>query len=185
MKVTETALPGVLIIEPRTFKDERGFFYETFHAERYAEIGIKEKFVQDNFSRSVKNVVRGLHYQLEHAQGKLVYVAYGHVLDVIVDIRVDSPAFGQAITIEISDQNHRQVYVPRGMAHGFCVLSDHVDFLYKCTDYYYPASEFGLCWNDPDLQISWPKIENPILSRKDLVYPRLKDIPRDQLPKMS
>lgn len=182
MKVLETELPGVLIIEPHIFNDARGYFYETFQAERYAQHGIKENFVQDNFSSSVKNTVRGLHYQLEHAQGKLVFVTRGHVLDVIVDIRVGSPAFGKAITIDLSEDNHRQVYIPQGLAHGFCVLSEHANFLYKCTDYYYPAAEFGVCWNDPDLQIAWPAIANPLLSPKDALYPRLKDIDKAQLP---
>jgi dTDP-4-dehydrorhamnose 3,5-epimerase len=182
MNVTKTILPGVLVVEPRIFRDERGYFYESFHAGRYAEYGIKETFVQDNFSQSKKNVVRGLHYQLEHAQGKLVFVTYGSVLDVIVDIRRGSPTFGKAITVELSDSNQRQVYIPPGLAHGFCVLSDRVDFLYKCTDFYYPNSEFGVCWNDPDLQIQWPVMDNPILSAKDAVYPRLKDIPNGQLP---
>lgn len=185
MKVMETMLPGVLIVEPRLFHDARGYFYETFHGDRYKECGIKETFVQDNFSRSKKNVVRGLHYQMEHAQGKLVFVTHGHVLDVIVDIRTDSPAFGQHITVELSNENYRQVYIPPGLAHGFCVLSDHADFLYKCTDFYYPASEFGIAWNDPDLQIAWPHIIEPILSSKDAVYPRFKDIPQDLLPKMK
>ncbi|MBV8802775.1 MAG: dTDP-4-dehydrorhamnose 3,5-epimerase [Gammaproteobacteria bacterium] len=182
MKVTETALPGVLIIEPRTFQDSRGYFYETFHAERYEQFGIKEKFIQDNFSSSVKNVIRGLHYQMEHAQGKLVYVTYGHVVDVVVDIRVGSPAFGKSITVELNDQNNRQIFIPPGLAHGFCVLSDRADFLYKCTDFYYPASEFGICWNDPVLQIAWPRIEQPILSIKDSQNLYLKDIPAEKLP---
>lgn len=185
MKVTETILPGVFIIEPRAFHDARGYFYETFHAERYEQYGIKEKFVQDNFSSSVKNVVRGLHYQMEHAQGKLVFVTYGHVVDVVVDIRIGSPTFGKSVTIELNDQNHRQVFIPPGLAHGFCVLSDRVDFLYKCTDFYYPASEFGIRWDDPDLQIAWPHLEKPILSAKDSIYPCLKDIPENQLPRFE
>jgi dTDP-4-dehydrorhamnose 3,5-epimerase len=185
MKITETILPGVLIIEPRTFHDDRGYFYETFHAERYEQYGIKEKFVQDNFSSSTKNVVRGLHYQMEHAQGKLVFVTYGQVLDVIVDIRVGSATFGKAITVDLNDQNNRQVYIPPGLAHGFCVLSETANFLYKCTDFYYPASEFGLRWDDPDLQIEWPDIKTPILSAKDAVYPCLKDIPESQLPRIK
>jgi dTDP-4-dehydrorhamnose 3,5-epimerase len=185
MNVTEAVLPGVFIIEPRTFHDARGYFYETFHADRYAECGIKEKFIQDNFSSSVKNVIRGLHYQIEHAQGKLVFVTYGHVVDIIVDIRFGSPTFGKSMTIELSDQNNRQVFIPPGLAHGFCVLSDRADFLYKCTDFYYPASEFGIRWDDPDLQIAWPKIENPILSTKDSVSPCLRDIPENQLPRFK
>lgn len=185
MQVLETALPGVLIIEPRIFDDARGYFYETYHAERYAKLGIKETFVQDNFSRSAKNVVRGLHYQLEHAQGKLVFVTHGQVQDVIVDIRVGSPTFGQSIMVELSHENHRQVYIPPGLAHGFCVLSERADFVYKCTDFYYPASEFGLYWNDPDLAIAWPAMANPIVSPKDAIYPCLKEIAMDTLPRFK
>jgi dTDP-4-dehydrorhamnose 3,5-epimerase len=184
MNVLMTELPGVLIIEPRVFPDSRGCFFETFQAERYQQQGIPARFVQDNFSRSTQHVVRGLHYQLEHPQGKLVFVTYGRVLDIVVDVRWDSPTFGKAITIELNDQQARQVYIPPGFAHGFCVLSERADFIYKCTDYYYPAGERGILWNDPDLAIAWP-VPEPILSIKDAVYPRLKDIAKDQLPRVA
>ena len=182
MNLIETELPGVLIIEPRIFPDSRGHFFETFQSERYQQYGLPKQFVQDNFSRSMKNVVRGLHYQLERPQGKLVCVTHGRVLDVVVDVRLGSATFGKAITVELNDQNFRQVYMPPGFAHGFCVLSEWADFIYKCTDYYYPAGERGIYWNDPDLQISWP-IETPILSEKDTVFPCLKDISEIQLPR--
>ncbi len=184
MNIVPTELPGVLIIELRAFKDPRGYFFEFFQAERYQQHGLPAQFVQDNFSRSSKNVLRGLHYQIERPQGKLVCVTYGQVLDVIVDVRSDSATFGKAITVELSDQNFRQVYIPPGFAHGFCVLSEWADFVYKCTDYYYPAGERGVYWNDPDLQIPWPVLD-PILSEKDAVFSCLKEIPEDQLPRMN
>lgn len=184
MNITQTELPGVVMIELRAFHDSRGYFFEIFQGERYQQHDIPGHFVQDNFSRSGKNVLRGLHYQLEHPQGKLVLVTYGHVLDVIVDVRTGSPTFGKAITIELSDQNLRQVYIPPGFAHGFCVLSERADFIYKCTDYYYPAGERGIYWNDPALQISWP-VQEPVLSAKDNVYPCLREVAEDQLPRMT
>lgn len=180
MRILETELEGVFIIEPRRFEDSRGVFFESFQLQRYQEIGIPGPFVQDNFSHSHKNVVRGLHYQLERPQGKLVFVAYGKVLDVIVDIRVSSATFGKAITIELSEQNGRQVYIPPGFAHGFCVVSETAGFIYKCTDYYHPASEKGVIWNDADLNITWPT-DTPILAAKDQEYTRLKDLAQDQL----
>jgi len=182
MKIIATALSGVLIIEPSVFSDERGYFLELFQAERYEAEGIPAHFVQDNFSHSRQHVIRGLHYQIEHPQGKLVYVASGRVLDVIVDIRADSPTFGQSISIELDDQLHRQVYIPAGCAHGFCVLSSQADFIYKCTDYYHPPSDRGIRWNDPDLAIDWP-VDSPILSAKDANLPLLKNIPLEQLPR--
>ena len=182
MNVIETTLPGVLVIEPRIFGDARGYFFESFQIERYQQQGIPKQFVQDNVSRSVKGVVRGLHYQLEHAQGKLVFVIAGCVLDVIADVRKDSPTFGQSIMVELNDTQHRQVYIPPGYAHGFCVLSDTANVLYKCTEYYHPSSERGVIWNDPDLAIAWP-VSRPVLSEKDAVYPHLKNIPDDQLPR--
>lgn len=181
MNIIPTELPGVLMIELSVFKDPRGYFFEMFQAKRYQQHGLPTQFVQDNFSRSSKNVLRGLHYQLERPQGKLVCVTHGHVLDVIVDVRLGSSTFGKAMTIELSDQNFRQVYIPPGFAHGFCVLSEWADFVYKCTDYYYPAGERGILWNDPDLQISWP-VKHPILSEKDAMFPHLKEIASDQLP---
>lgn len=180
MKVLTTELDGVLILEPRVFPDNRGFFYETFQAQRYADLGIPGPFVQDNFSHSVKNAVRGLHYQLERPQGKLVFVTSGKVMDVIVDIRKSSKTFGKAITVELSDDVARQVYIPPGFAHGFCVLSETAGFMYKCTDYYHPPSERGIAWNDPDLNIAWP-VKEAIVSGKDLEYSNLNQIAKDQL----
>jgi dTDP-4-dehydrorhamnose 3,5-epimerase len=180
MRVLTTELSGVLIIEPKVFSDSRGYFFESFQAERYRQHNIPDKFVQDNISHSVKNVVRGLHYQLAKPQGKLVFVTYGKVKDVIVDIRVSSPTFGKHVCVELSDENYRQVYIPPGFAHGFSVLSDVAGFMYKCTDYYDPSSERGILWNDPDLQIAW-SVDNPILSGKDNEYPCLKNISKDQL----
>lgn len=180
MQVLKTELEGVLIIEPKVFKDTRGFFYETFQAERYKAHGIPTDFVQDNFSHSFKSAVRGLHYQIERPQGKLIYVVYGTVLDVVVDIRLSSPTFGKAITIEMSDASPRQVYIPPGFAHGFCVLSETAGFVYKCTDYYHPAGERGILWSDPDLEIPWP-IQEPLLSPKDLEYPLLKNITKENI----
>lgn len=179
MKITETPLAGLLIIEPKVFTDTRGYFYETYQRERYEQAGIPA-FVQDNTSRSKHGAVRGLHYQLPNAQGKLVYVTRGSVWDVVVDIRTNSATFGHWFAYTLSDENHAQLYVPPGFAHGFCVLSDEADFHYKCTDYYSPSNEHGIAWNDPELNIPWP-IKNPILSAKDAAYPTLKGIPHDRL----
>lgn len=182
MKVIETKLPGVLIIEPRVFGDTRGFFMETFSQRKYETIGLKEKFVQDNLSFSSRGVLRGLHYQNPNSQGKLVSVVQGEVFDVAVDIRTGSPTLGQWVGVSLSGENHRQLWVPPGFAHGFCVLSDTTYFTYKCTDIYTPSAEGGILWNDPDIDIEWP-IEKPLLSDKDEVYPRLKDVPAERLPK--
>lgn len=181
MQIIDTKLSGVKRIIPKVFGDSRGFFFETFQAERYQPLLGNLVFVQDNLSRSTQGVLRGLHYQLPYSQGKLVWVTRGEVLDVVVDIRHGSPTFGQVETFILNDENHEQVYIPPGLAHGFCVLSDVADFYYKCTDYYQPSAERGVIWNDPDLAIEWP-VKNPILSPKDEVYSRLKDIPKDQLP---
>ena len=175
MKVIETALPGVLIIEPRVFGDARGFFIETFQVERYREIGITQPFVQDNHSRSQRGVLRGLHFQKTRPQGKLVRVSRGAVYDVAVDINPKSPTFGRYVGVELSDDNHRQLWIPAGYAHGFCVISEVADFEYKCTDSYFPEDEGGLIWNDPDVAIPWP-IAQPSLSGKDTVLPTLRDI---------
>jgi len=174
MKVIETNIAGVLIIEPKVFGDSRGFFLETFHADRYAEYGIESNFVQDNYSRSTKGVLRGLHCQKNYPQGKLVSVTSGIVFDVAVDIRQDSSTFGQWHGITLSADDHKQFYIPPGLAHGFCVLSDTADFQYKCTDYYHPEDEASIRWNDPDIGIEW-NIYEPILSEKDAKAPFLKD----------
>lgn len=173
MKVTPTDLPGVLIIEPQVFRDQRGFFMEAFHAERYSqEAGISLAFVQDNHSRSSRGVLRGLHAQRPHPQGKLVRVARGETFDVAADIDPRSPTFGKWVGTTLSDTNHRQLWVPPGYAHGFVVLSEVADVEYKCTDYFRPSAEIGVVWNDPDLAIAWP-IDHPMLSDKDRRLPTL------------
>ena len=175
MNVIETALPGVLIIEPKAFGDHRGFFLETFQVERYREAGITLPFVQDNHSRSQRGVLRGLHFQKTRPQGKLVSVSRGAVYDVAVDIDPASATYGKFVGVELNDENHRQLWIPPGYAHGFCVMSDVADFQYKCTDFYFPADEGGLIWNDPDVGIPWP-IDAPQLSGKDLKNPRLREL---------
>ncbi|OQW57356.1 MAG: dTDP-4-dehydrorhamnose 3,5-epimerase [Proteobacteria bacterium HN_bin10] len=175
MKVTEGDLKGLLIIEPRTFEDSRGCFFETFHQQRYAEIGIPGPFVQDNFSLSVRGTLRGLHFQEPHAQGKLVMVTEGEVFDVAVDIRRGSPTFGRWFGTPLSAKNRRQLYIPPGFAHGFCVVSDQAAFVYKCTDFYAPEHEHGILWNDPAIGIRWP-VQQPILSPKDAAYKPLADM---------
>lgn len=176
MKVTDTALPGVRIIEPKVHGDPRGFFVETFQAERYRrEAGIEHNFVQDNHSRSRKGVLRGLHSQSVNPQGKLVRVARGEVFDVAVDIDPASKTFGQWVGVTLSEANQRQLWIPPGYAHGFAVLSEIADFEYKCTDYYNPAAEIGVIWNDAEVGIEWP-LENPQLSEKDLRLPSLAQI---------
>lgn len=180
MNVIKTPLPGVLVIEPRVFSDQRGFFLETYHQQRYREIGIGETFVQDNHSCSSQGTLRGLHYQLSHPQGKLVRVSSGEVFDVAVDIRRGSPHFGQWFGEYLSAENNKQMYVPPGFAHGFCVMSETADFMYKCTDFYDSTDEQGVAWNDPDLAIDWP-ITQPILSTKDAALPTLSEM-MDRLP---
>ena len=177
MNVTETKLAGVLIIEPMIFGDSRGFFKETFQAERYREAGIEYTFVQDNYSRSEKGVLRGLHFQITKPQGKLVSCPKGAVFDVAVDIDPESTTYGQYVGVELTEENHKQLWVPPGYAHGFCVLSEMADFQYKCTDYYDPSDEGGVIWNDPDLAIEWP-IAHPSLSSKDALLPTLKELTR-------
>jgi dTDP-4-dehydrorhamnose 3,5-epimerase len=156
LKITPTSLPEVLLVEPQVFGDSRGYFFESWHAQKYADLGLDAVFVQDNQSRSHQGVLRGLHYQLQQPQGKLVSVLAGAVFDVAVDIRRGSPNFGQWVGVELSADNHRQLYVPPGFAHGFCVLSRSADFYYKCTDFYAPQYEQGILWNDPDIGIEWP-----------------------------
>lgn len=175
MKITTTALPGVLIIEPKAFGDARGFFLETFQSERYASAGVTLPFVQDNHSRSQRGVLRGLHFQRNRPQGKLVSVSRGAVFDVVVDINPQSATFGEYASIELNDDNHLQLWIPPGYAHGFCVLSEVADFQYKCTDFYYPEDEAGIIWNDPDVNITWP-LDNPLLSEKDQKLPRLHEL---------
>ena len=181
MNVIETELAGVLIFEPRVFSDDRGWFMETWRRQQYKEAGIEEDFVQDNVSFSRKDTLRGLHFQSPQSQGKLVQVLEGKVLDVAVDIRVGSPAFGKWVSAELSRENHRQMYVPAGFAHGFCVISETAVFSYKCTDYYNASTEMGVAWNDPDIGIDW-QVDKPVLSQKDSGYPALKDIPIEKLP---
>ena len=185
MKVTATAIPDVLIIEPKVFGDARGFFYESFNQQAFNEAtGTDHQFVQDNHSRSAKGVLRGLHYQIEQPQGKLVRVVRGEVFDVAVDIRKSSATFGKWIGVELSEDNHRQLWVPPGFAHGFVVLSESVDFLYKTTDYYAPEFERCIAWDDPDINIKWQldrkQISFPQLSVKDLHGIRLIDIDQKQ-----
>lgn len=168
MQIIKTAIPDVLIIEPKVFGDSRGFFYESFNQKAFAEAtGLDLQFVQDNHSRSAKNVLRGLHYQIQHPQGKIVRVVQGAVFDVAVDLRKGSATFGQWVGAELSAGNAKQMWVPAGFAHGFLVLSEFADFLYKTTDYYYPQYERCVAWNDPEIGIQWPLSGAPILSEKD------------------
>ena len=179
MRVTPLEHPEVLLIEPDVFSDARGFFMETFHAAKFTQQGLPEVFLQDNHSRSVRGVLRGLHYQLQHPQGKLVRVVTGEVFDVAVDIRKGSPMFGKWVGAVLSEANQRQMYVPPGFAHGFCTLSEQADFLYKCTDLYAPGDDYGIAWDDPDLAIEWPQLDY-LLSDKDIGNPKLSE--SDNLP---
>ena len=181
MNVIATELPGVLIVEPKVFPDARGFFVETYNKERYFSCGIAADFVQDNLSFSSRGVLRGLHYQNPHAQGKLVYVLQGEVWDVAVDIRPGTPQFGRWTAVTLSSDNKRQFYIPPGFAHGFCVLSDTALFTYKCTDLYHPECDGGIRWDDPEIGITWP-VAAPLLSDKDRKQPLLKDVPTGRLP---
>jgi dTDP-4-dehydrorhamnose 3,5-epimerase len=181
MEIQSTKFNEVVVISPRIFQDPRGYFFETFQAARYKENGIPCDFVQDNLSYSQKNTLRGLHYQHPHGQAKLVGVVRGEVLDVAVDVRKGSPTFGQWEAVTLSAENHRQLFVPEGFAHGFCVLSEDALFTYKCSDYYAPEAEHGIVWDDPDIGIVWP-IEQPLLSEKDACYPRLRDVDEKNLP---
>ncbi len=177
MKITTTAIEGVLLLEPKVFGDQRGFFFESFHQRSFNEaVGHPVEFVQDNHSRSAKGVLRGLHFQrAPHAQGKLVRVTQGSVFDVAVDIRPDSATFGRWVGMELSGDNHRELWIPPGLAHGFLVTSDSADFLYKTTEYYRPESEGSVRWDDPDLAIAWPLDGiTPALSAKDAAAPRLR-----------
>ncbi|PXF58833.1 MAG: dTDP-4-dehydrorhamnose 3,5-epimerase [Deltaproteobacteria bacterium] len=181
MKFTKTAFPDIFLIEPDVFKDTRGFFMETYNQKNYAEAGIDQEFVQDNYSHSKYGILRGLHYQLKNAQGKLVFVITGEIFDIVVDIRIGSPRFGQWLGTYLSAKNKQQIFVPEGYAHGFIVLSESVDVIYKCTDFYTPGDEYGIFWADPSIGIDWP-IKNPVLSDKDSKNPKLKEIPEELLP---
>ena len=168
MEVTKTRVDGVLLIKPKVFGDERGYFVETYQKDRYSEIGITHPFVQDNHSMSRRGILRGLHYQTKHPQGKLVMVSLGAVFDVAVDIRPDSPTFGKWFGAILSQENQHQLWIPPGLAHGFLVLSDIAHFHYKCTDFYDPKNETSILWNDPELNIEWPFAEDVVLSQKDM-----------------
>lgn len=181
MRFIETELKGVILVEPDVHRDLRGFFLETYHARKYADGGIEGPFVQDNYSYSVQGTLRGLHYQLRYGQGKLVTVLEGMVYDVAVDIRRGSPTFGKWLGIELSAENKRQLYIPPGFAHGFCVLSERAGFAYKCTRFYTPEDERGIIWNDPTIQITWP-IREPLLSAKDRSYKCLAELSAEDLP---
>ncbi len=177
MNVIQTSIPDVLILEPKVFGDERGFFFESFNQAKFdTAIGKKVQFVQDNHSRSAKNVLRGLHYQIQQPQGKLVRVVQGAVYDVVVDIRHNSPTFGQHVGLELSAENKRMLWIPEGFAHGFLVLTESAEFLYKTTDYYAPEYERAIAWDDPTLNIRWPLAVTPTLSAKDLLASAFADI---------
>lgn len=181
MKRIETLLPGVYLIEPNVHQDERGFFFESYHEMKFAELGIRDRFVQDSHAKSVKNTLRGLHYQVKRPQAKLCRVIGGEVLDVVVDIRRGSPHFGKWASGVLSAENKRQMYVPPGFAHGYVVLSDSAEFLYKCNDFYYPEYERGVAWDDPEIGVIWG-VQNPILSARDQKSPRLSEILLTDLP---
>jgi dTDP-4-dehydrorhamnose 3,5-epimerase len=176
LKLTSTAIPGVLILEPKLYSDDRGFFMETYNELRFREAGIVDPFVQDNHSRSRKNVVRGLHYQLPEPQGKLVRCTRGALFDVAVDIRRGSPTFGQSVGIELSEENRLMLWIPPGLAHGFCALTEWADLVYKCTTLYTPAGDRSVAWDDQELAIRWPvSADDALLSAKDAAAPRLCD----------
>ncbi|MBN1558590.1 MAG: dTDP-4-dehydrorhamnose 3,5-epimerase [Lentisphaerae bacterium] len=181
MEKRDTGLPGVFVIEPQVVGDRRGYFFESYRREAMVSFGVDTEFVQDNQSSSRKDTLRGLHYQLRQPQAKLCRVIRGEVLDVSVDIRRGSPTFGRWTAVRLSAENHRQVFIPRGMAHGFLVLSDTAELVYKCDAYYQPGDEYGIAWNDPGLAIAWG-IATPILSRKDSALPCLQDIAQADLP---
>ena len=181
VRIKESGLNGVLIIESGMHGDERGLFRELYHEGKYKDAGLREDFVQDNHSSSHKGVLRGLHYQLESPQGKLITALTGEIFDVAVDLRKGSPDFGKWVGVTLSSENGRQVYIPPGFAHGFCVLSGPADVVYKCTELYSPGDEYGVLWSDDDLNIDWPVTE-PVLSGKDSGFPKLRDIKEENLP---
>jgi dTDP-4-dehydrorhamnose 3,5-epimerase len=180
MRAIPTDLPGVIVVEPVVHRDSRGFFLETYHARRYREAGIPATFVQDNHSRSMRGTVRGLHFQVRRPQGKLVRALFGEMYDVAVDVRRGSPTFGRWVGAHLTAENFRQIYVPPGFAHGFCILSEVGEVEYKCTELYDPEDELGIAWNDPQVGVQWPVAE-PLLSAKDKAAPRLADV-LDRLP---
>jgi dTDP-4-dehydrorhamnose 3,5-epimerase len=184
MRTKKTELAGVLVIEPRCFRDVRGFFLETYQTPRYHAAGITEEFVQDNHSRSVKGVLRGLHFTVKRPQAQIVTVMRGIIFDVAVDLRTSSPTFGRWFGAELSDEGPRQIYMGPGFAHGFCVLSDVADLHYKVSRIYDHADEGGLLWNDPDIGIRWP-IEAPMVSQRDAAYPKLRDLDAGRLPQLN
>jgi len=175
MRVTELDLRGAFLIELEVRRDDRGFFAETFHAEKFLEKGLASQFVQDNLSRSVRGTIRGLHAQLNHPQGKLIRVLSGEIYDVVVDARPDSPSFGKFLGIPLASTDFKQVFVPPGFLHGFCVTSAEAEVEYKCTDFYHPEDEVGVLWNDPRLKIQWP-VSSPLLSAKDGAFPVFQDV---------
>lgn len=177
MKFLETDLPGILIVEPDVFEDPRGYFMETHHRDKFADAGIAHPFVQDNHAHSVRETLRGLHFQEPHPQGKLVRVVSGKIFDVAVDIRRDSPDFGRWVGVELSSENRRQLWVPPGFAHGYCVLTDDCDVIYKCTQIYSPEHDHVIAWNDPDIGIEWP-VSEPVLSDRDRAAPLLEEVAR-------
>ena len=181
MQKINTSLPEVWELQPKVFRDARGFFLETYHQQRFADFGITDLFVQDNHSRSAKGTLRGLHYQLRHTQAKLCRVVEGEALDVAVDIRLGSPNFGKWASVLLSAERHNEIFIPKGFAHGFVALTDTVQFLYKCSDIYDPTSEQGIIWNDPALNISWG-VSDPLISEKDAKYRTLAEMPRELLP---
>ena len=181
MKVVRSALEGIIVIEPQVFEDHRGYFVETYQADRYHNTGFPESFVQDNLSFSTKGTLRGLHFQIRHPQAKLVQAVTGEIYDVVVDIRPDSKTFGQWAGVILSEKNKKQVFIPAGFAHGFCVLSASAHFLYKCTEFYNPDDEGGILWSDPTIGIDWP-IREPIISEKDRAFPPLSELFPDYVP---
>ncbi len=182
MERIETSLPGVYELRPAIHRDSRGSFSETYHQAKFAHLGIKDLFVQDNHSASSQGTLRGLHYQLRHAQAKLCRVIEGEALDVAVDIRIGSPHFGKWTSVHLSAKEQNQIYISAGFAHGFLALGGTVQFLYKCSDYYAPSDEYGILWNDPALEIAWGTA-SPVLSQKDAKNPRLEDVPQEFLPR--
>lgn len=182
MNVTATDLPGVVIVEPRVYRDPRGHLLEGWNRDRYAGSGMPSSFAQHNLAFSRRGVLRGLHFQEPHGQGKLIQAVSGEIYDVAVDVRAGSPTFGRSVGVPLSAGNNRQLWVPEGFAHGFCVTSESATVLYLCTDYYAPDSEHSIRWDDPDLAIDWP-VREPVLSDKDAAAPRLRDLPRNALPR--